>query len=460
MSESKGLIDIILENALWPYPLSKNFGELKDPALFLEALKMAYKEHVITREKLNSSTDGIRQRLRNLWVVDKPTDTTIAGLLSAMKNFGWIKEFSQGTYLITAKGEQVYNLSKDNRSFRRTLLEEMHKRYVIPGWIISKLYKLNPKGQGEIVLPSAPKDWQPDREKWENSTWCDEFSEQVLKSTNMARKYFPGSFPIDDLVWIQNIKKKWQRKGSGIKRKVSKIKKNDNGKEKPKISFFGPRERLNRVMRDAAVELLFSPDFVLDSLPEGIVLTDLESFTHRKYRMPGRAIGAWCPRLEALELLFYTDSHPMISGRLIFPCSAFKKKANCPPFEKISGITDPSGDYLFLYQPKWHDIKSDFMETLISSYMSISKKIGALYISLLDVRDEVCRQLRISALLFDEFLKITYLESIKDNIKIPSRVSISLESDIRPEQKSGFGLLRRPVYIDNVPHSLIAIAIG
>jgi hypothetical protein len=38
-------------------------------------------------------------------------------------------------------------------------------------------------------------------------------------------------------------------------------------------------------------------------------------------------------------------------------------------------------------------------------------------------------------------------------------ISISLETDITDEQKGAVGLNRRPVYINAVPHSLIAMAV-
>ena len=93
-------------------------------------------------------------------------------------------------------------------------------------------------------------------------------------------------------------------------------------------------------------------------------------------------------------------------------------------------------------------------------YSIISNRSGTLYVSLLDIRDEVCRRLRLSSVLFDDFLENLYRESITGNTKELLPLSISLESDIRPKQLEGSGLLRRPVYVSRVPYSIIAIAIG
>jgi hypothetical protein len=79
--------------------------------------------------------------------------------------------------------------------------------------------------------------------------------------------------------------------------------------------------------------------------------------------------------------------------------------------------------------------------------------MGTLYVSLLDVRDEVCRQLRLSTTIFDKFLAHAFRESLHSE----AAQSISIESDVREDQRSGSGLLRRPVWIDGVPYSLVAI---
>jgi hypothetical protein len=81
-----------------------------------------------------------------------------------------------------------------------------------------------------------------------------------------------------------------------------------------------------------------------------------------------------------------------------------------------------------------------------------------MYVSLLNVRDEVCRQLRLSAHRFDSLLEIACRTTVRSGVTAHDSVSISLESDITSEQKGAVGLNRRPVYINNVPHSLIAIA--
>lgn len=440
----------------WPQPASRDFAELSDPILFSEVLEVTHKEGSVSLQKLTSETEGLRKRLRRLWVIDKPTRTTINGLLSAMEKFGWLKENGQGSYSLTSEGFEMYKVSSDERLFRRKLTEKMHDRYVIPGWFVSRLHSLNPQGQGEIVLPSPPKEWQPTNRKWQSSEWTDELSEQANMSAERAKKSFPRALPIDNEIWVQIVRDNWERISTRKQENQFLDNTGSSAKIKPKTSIepeFTPRARLTQAMREAAINYLFDNFLPFSSFPK-IRAAD---FYSSKHPIPPRAFSAWCPRLEALELIFYTDFHPLISGRLIFPCGVFRESANYPPFEVISKVTDPLGKHLYLYQPKWQDIRENFIDVLLETYQRYSRKDGALYISLLDVRDEVCRQLKLSSILFDSFLESAYRESIQEK-SVLKHFAISLESDIRAEQQSGYGLLRRPVYISKVPHSLIAIS--
>lgn len=459
--QSPSIISTIVGNysamSAWPAPQSRNFAELSDPLIFAEVLEIAGEEGYISTEKLMSESEGLRKRLRSLWVIERPTKTTINGVISAMRNFGWLKESPAGYFRLSAEGEQIRKLSKENmKPFRRRLAEKMFQRYVIPGWMVARLLALNPHGQGEIVLPSPPKDWQPNIRPWEQHEWTAELESQATKAVDIANITFPGSFPVSQDIWIWHVKTIWNRLSEQTRRRVAKLRTDAKSlDEKPGVSTYAPRGRLSQAMREAAIELMFSAFELVSSSQTQLRLL---KYSPQQLPIPPRAFGAWCPRLDALELMFYTDWHPLISGRLLFPCCAFREKADTPPFEVVSRIRNPKGNRLYLHQPTWEYIREDFISILLKTYERISYKVGALYLSLLDVRDEVCRQLRLSSTLFDSLLETYYRESIRENIDISERISISLESDIRPEQRTGYGMLRRPVYIGGVPHSLIAIS--
>jgi hypothetical protein len=107
-----------------------------------------------------------------------------------------------------------------------------------------------------------------------------------------------------------------------------------------------------------------------------------------------------------------------------------------------------------LHKPKWEEIRHNFLSTLIRVYQQSSARNGTLYVSLLDVRDEVSRQLKLSSLSFEDFLDRVMVELPSEDFPW----STALETDVREEQSKGAGLERRQVYYRNVPHSLIAMA--
>jgi len=314
------------------------------------------------------------------------------------------------------------------------LILKMHELYTVPGWFVNRLWDLNPAGQGEIVIPAPMKSWNPKSKQWEDKEWNRELSEQVSNSLRLINKISEGAFPISEKIWVDEVRRSWDRL-SNVKRR--------NIKEKGVIKTYAPRRRLFNAMKEAAVKLLFGnvnpcskePDFQIENVP-----------------LSTRYYMVWCPRLAELGLIFYTDSHPKIPGRLIFPVSAFRKGDRNLSFKEVSGIKNPSGDSLFLHQPKWKDL-NNFSDVLYVEHQGAYSRIKSLYVSIMDVRDEVCRLLRLSASHFDKFLENTIKESSNNNINY----SVSIESDIREDQGSGYQKLRRPVLVAGKPYSLIAM---
>ncbi len=455
--DNDSFLQLVLRSKLWPSPQSRNFAELSDPIIFAEVLEITYEEGSVSLPKLTSEDEGLRKRLRHLWVVEKPTRTTINGVLSAMEKFGWLTDNQHGLFQLTKDGLEMLSISKNEKHFRRKLAEQMHKRFIVPGWLISRLYALNPNGQGEIILPTLPTDWQSSWGPGMGANWSDEWSRQLITSADRIRSLFPGSFPIGNEEWIDLVQASWKRLATTKPSTPLKEAKNTEGQAtiRPYGKWLTPRARLAQAMREAAIQYLFSSYSPVFYNAPTVQVADFSSIKHP---IPPRAFSAWCPRLDALEFIFYTDFHSQISGRLLFPCGIFREKAPTPPFERVFKISDPQGRNLYLHQPTWDDIHDQFINTTLDTYKRISKKVGAIYISLLDVRDEVCRQLRLSSILFDDLLETAYRESIQES-KTLKNITISLESDIREEQRSGHGLLRRPVYISKVPHSLIAISL-
>ena len=153
--------------------------------------------------------------------------------------------------------------------------------------------------------------------KWEEISWTKELQDMARESANLAKERFPGSFPVEIDNWLKEVEIIWNQLGEAKRKKVARAKKGFESKaEKPRVEKFSTRRRLSLAMREASVNYLFGnkPPFSARS-----------DFASLKHPIPPRSFQSWCPILESLEFIFYTDHHSEISGRLIFPCGAFRK---------------------------------------------------------------------------------------------------------------------------------------
>jgi hypothetical protein len=425
----------------WPEPESREVALFTDLSLYAEALMIAQEYGSVTVPLLQQE---LKKRMFKMRLIEEQKERTMERLLRELRFFKWLEPKQEisgkrtiGLHLITSEGQYALKLSmSDQRAFRRLLTEKMQQVYTIPGWFIDRLWKINPEGQGEVILPDPPDEWRPKSWKWDDIAWNEILLEQTLAAVQRARNASPHAFPIHEDDWVDEVQKTWDR--------LSSLKPRRSGNQDPPASY-RPRSRLSLAMREASVRLMFN------RVPYGEQNADFPGHRPPVYL---RTFNGWCPRLESLEMIFYTDWHPLVSGRLLFPTSVFRSNAPEDQFEPLSWITRPDRKTLHLYQPTWQFIRSTFLTTLIAVYQYQSIQSGTLYVSLLNIRDEVCRQLRLSSICFDDFLKQAVQELPTNDFSW----SIAVETDIREEQRSGFAQLRRPVYLDLVPHTLIALA--
>lgn len=424
-----------MKNKHWDNPVKRSVGLFTDLRLFADALDIARFYDVFSKKQLR---EGLSKRVKGLIFIKELSLRVINHLVRELVDFGWIGQFGNGShshYRLTENGSKVIELLKNGKQkYFELLILKMHEIYTVPGWFVNRLWDLNPDGQGEIVIPAPMKSWNPKSKPWEDKEWNRELSEQVRNSFRSVSKICEGAFPVSEETWIDNVRMSWDRL-SNLKRR--------NIKEKGLIKTYAPRRRLFNAMKEAAVHLLFGNVNFISKAAE---------FQISKRILPTRNYMVWCPRLSELGLIFYTDSHPRIPGRLIFPVSVFKGGEQTSSFNRIEGIRNPTGDSLFIHQPGWQELNS-FSDVLFGEHQRAFSSIKSLYVSILDVRDEVCRLLRISAHYFDKFLEKAIDESSNNNFKY----SISIESDIREDQGRGYQKLRRPVFVSGKPYSLIAM---
>ena len=435
----KSKFEIELPKASWPLPKLYGVGNFTEFGLYQVALTIAKTNGYINQDVLMSE---IPQRIKGLVVVDSISSTSYEYLIRELLHFQFIEKINKTSektekYFITSFGESYLSLCVTNSSAAMDLLlEKMQDVFITPAWFVKRLWELNSIGQGQIVIPLPLKEWHPKSRVWTDKNWNQELEMVSRETAILVQKKIPGSFPFDIDKWVEALEKEYVRLGSQKpKSNIPDVKDED--------VHFSVRNRLSLAMKTVSVRKFFSR--------ENPQTKDFD-FQNKRSDMTHRSFMVWCPRLAAFNMIFYTDNNPEIPGRLLFPVSVFKHDGNnLSSYIKKGFIRDPNGMTLYLHSPKWDDFKTYFIDTLVEVYQKYYNKQTIIYISLQDIRDEVCRLLRINPHTFELFLQKTYELSILH--KIP--YSISLETDLRLDMK--IQINRRGVYLNGILYSLIAL---
>lgn len=417
----------------WPSPKAFGVGLFTDLRLYGEALIIADLKGGLNVELLKTE---LPQRVKGLVLVEGFKKTAYQGLIRELTRYDFVQKTHSNSYVITDEGRSFKDLFiNDRHASYDILLRKMQDTYVIPSWFVNRIWELNRSGKGQIVIPAPIKDWKCSPKKWKDYLWFDELENVCCETYRKINTAICDVFPMDYSQWIHEIKIEYERQGTLSPRKQIPETEINN-------IYFNPRNRLSRAMKEVSVRYLFNrhnPN------------TNEEEFSNSRAQITHRSFMVWCPRLEEFGLLFYTDYKPEIPGRLIFPTSAFKKHGTYDNYEEKSYMLNLHNERLFLHVPLWQSFKQLFVDSVWSTYEYFYNQQLILYISLQDLRDEVCRQLRINSKTFESFLQQMYLESLKKEIPY----SISLETDLREDMK--IQINRRGVYINNSLYTLIAI---
>jgi hypothetical protein len=423
----------------WPQPRSRDVGVLTDPSLYGEGLQIAHDQGLVNASLLQRE---LGPRLRGQFLLKQQQSQRVARqLIIESQRFGWLRtdegsgSLARATCRLTEAGvAALAQFHASTRQFRRLLVNRMQTVFVVPGWMVDRLWLINPAGQGEVILPAPPSGWKPRSRPWEDAPWTGDLEAQTRLATDRARRASSSAFPVTDAGWITAVRRAWEHLSSRQPR---------GRQDGARPARYSPRRRLAQAMRRATIRLLF------DRVPPGEEAPD---YSGPKAPFYLKSFEVWCARLLALELLFYTYWHPAVEGRLLFPVSLFRPSEG-GQFECLPDIQHPDGRPLCLHQPEWPAWRERFWQALVDVHRPISQRVRARYVSLLDVRDEVCRQLRLSALRFEEFLERT----LQEPPPATCPWHISAETDLREDLRSGAALLRRPVHVRRVPHTLIAV---
>jgi len=417
---------------MWNSPKLFGVGQFVEMRLYGIVLTIVKSFGYLTIDLLQQE---IPERIKGLIVVNTISKRTCDDLIRELLYFEFLKRNKiSNIYSITDEGNSYLELlAHAPQRAKDLLLKKTQEVFITPGWFVNRLWELNPKGQGQIVIPTPVRSsiGKLSSRVWDDYQWNPQVDTATEETYNQIKKALPTSFPIDYEVWRKKVRMEYERLGT-LKPKTRK-----------RTPHFSSRKRLSLAMQNVSVKYFFSK---VNPLTDELELPD-----NKRSDMTHRAFMIWCPRLEYFNLLVYTDYLDAIPGRLVYPISKFKDIKFYQGFSEIPFIENPKYQHLYMYHPSWGQIRNTFITVLYNVYQRLYREQWIIYVSIQDIRDEVCRQLRFSPADFEDFLSRSYQCSLKREIEY----SISLETDLRLDMK--VQLNRRGVIIDNKMFTLIAI---
>jgi hypothetical protein len=421
-----------LTERLWPMPKHRTIGSFSDLTLYVDTLACARDSQGITAALLQSA---LAPRLRASRLVHRQALSTIRSVLEELVGFGWLRRddaLPAARFALTVEGVTALQTACcAERSFLRQLANQMHAVYTIPGWFVARLWTINPQS-GEVILPVPVQGWSASLSSRAYGKWGPELEQETTAALRRAQQANPAAFPVSADDWIAAVSQAWLHVLTRKRRKPTPV-----GDALP-----WTRSGLALAMRMAALRLFFG------AIPYGAAAADVSI----EEPLSVKTFNSWCPRLQSLELVAYTDWHPSVVGRLLFPTAVFRSGGGAA-FEELPQVRHPDGRRLFLHQPSWTVLRERFWANLAEVYQRNAQVMGVRYVSLFEVRDEVCRRLRISPSHFDLCLGFALEE--------PYPVEgwqLSLETDVREDMRSGGQLERCPVSVGGVRYTIIAMA--
>ena len=420
----------------WPAPRQPQIALVGDLTVHADVLAIVAAQPDATVALVNRE---LAPRLRASRQVERYGPATVRGVLEELSHYGWL---SSRIADVGGKRQRVYSISdtgtsaermaaEGSRLFLRLFADRMQAAYTIPGWFVDRLWKINPTS-GEVILPAPVPDWEASSAARDAGVWCRELEQLTEESAHAARRASPSAFPVTDQDWVRAVTEAWEHV-KGRKRRT---------KSAALDNFAWTRAGLALAMRIAALRLLFC------GTPYGHTTPDIPI----ERPLAVKTLKPWCPRLQTFEMIGYTDSLPEVSGRLLYPTSVFRESAPGDQYTRVETICHPDGRSLYIHLPAWEGVRERFWQILIAAYQGVTKRVLSRYVSLLDVRDEVCRQLRLSTLAFDE-----HFARLLEEPLLACSWQVSIETDVREGQQAGGQAERRPVYVNNTPYTLIAL---
>jgi hypothetical protein len=403
------------------YVLFKSIESYSNRNKIFESFKNLKDTHKLGESKykrITFETDNLTKTQEDRYLY------TFEQVISEAEVYGLIIKQDPEYLALTGQGRELLDTYQESGllAFNRALFKYMEAHYNAFSYLVKFCYASNKKNPGLLIFPNySPLKLQIERSRIRKSIDIIYYSEQLTKK--LEKDIFDHLGEERDL-GPKNINLIDRLRTTGLIP--------ENGGEP-----FEPK-KYNAIIKRFR-------DFWLNYFLKEIY----------QYSFSLHAFDIWVYRGKQLGIIHATEFYPNFNGRIVYPTSVITDYNASQDFQKI--FTYNSGQSLFVHSPNWdkEDTQESFIKALTNAYFDIRKSHRSYFVSLADVRELVCYNLKIPEYLFDDFLK----EAYKLNIKGQLNINFSLEADKLPQETSAIYMKREPIMIDERYRNIIAIDI-
>lgn len=333
-------------------------------------------------------------------------------------------EHDEHTLNLTARGSTLLEIYRDKGllAFNRELFKYIESHYYAFYYLVQFCYKANKKKPGLLIFPNySPLKLQIERSEIQYTSDIIQYSKKLVDK--LQRDIY------DHLGERRNLT---QSNSTLIDRLI-----------KTGLLPENKSERFESIKYNAIIKRF--RDHWLNYFLKEVY----------QYSYSLNSFDIWVYRGKQLGIIHATEFYPNVSGRILYPTSVIVRDDALNDFQEV--FTYDTGQKLFIHDPRWyHDqTQENFIKALTNAYFDIRKTHRSYFVSLADVRELVCYNMKIPEYLFGEFLK----EAYKMNIRGLLKINFSLEADRLPQETNAMYLKREPIMIDDRYRNIISIDI-
>lgn len=347
---------------------------------------------------------------------------TFSQVLLECKNFNLVEENKQLKNLsLTIDGEKLLEAYRTNKTqYKEILLQLMERKYTAFSYLLDKIYKISPKKSGLIIFPNySPNDLGFTKSEFLTVETVHQYIEKYeQRIVDDIKKYINQNYEVtnETLELITELK--------------------DKGYISDKLSDEFNLKKYNAVVRKTQV---FWRNRLL-----------------KFYGISSRwqSFEIWIYRAKQLGILNTTPFYPDFLGQIIYPVAIITKKEflNNTNYKLVMNYKNEK--FLYKRNVQWETIENDFFNELWNVYSELKKRNRINFLSLHNIKEIVCYNLKISYEQFSEFLNIAYEKSLNGN----TSYSISLEADKLPEETNAIYIKREPIFVNGKNRNIISLS--